>query len=83
MVFNTAANGCAGCEQEMRFEIVSMNLEACCGLDYYVLYSSGGPGSSVSWQAITNGPTGGAQSNLGCGEVAVSLISILRAPGAN
>ena len=57
MVFDTAANGCAGCQQEMTFEIVSMNLEACCGLDYYVLYSSGGPGSSVSWQANTNGPT--------------------------
>jgi hypothetical protein len=54
---DTGSGGCAGCQQEMTIELVSMDLYSCCGIPWYQLTGSG-PGTVVSWQANNrNGTT--------------------------
>jgi hypothetical protein len=56
MLLDTEPGGCAGCQQEMTIELQSFDLSSCCGIPAYHLTGSG-PGTVVSWQANTTGPT--------------------------
>ena len=59
MLFNTDAGlgTCAGCQQEMVIELVSIDLTSWGSNPAYHLTGSSGDGTVVSWQGSTNGPT--------------------------